>query len=367
MTGQRTLALEIDGVFTGQPAGADPLDIRDHADWGDPLLELDPAIVGARIVERVGQPFVAWRSWEADASRAELVFLQTETIPGQFAPAIRTPKGPLVLTRELEIGPDDQWLVIAAARGENGGDDPQIEVRFNGALAARFSLPRGRATPAEPRPLAVSLAALQTMAPVKASLEIRQLAGKRAAPVEYLGIAIGAQLPTLFPLFEDSGALQAIDAMDAGLARVDAGDRYSGARSLRLVPDGRFRLALAEPIRVRAEPKWGEARFVRFAVRKSGGGRLALEFEDARPRSVDARYDLGRGRPAYGEATRVWQENLPDKWTVITRDLYADFGEIDVKSLVVGAPDGESAHLDHVYLARERRDLDVLDALIKKQ
>jgi hypothetical protein len=39
----RKLVLQIDAVLTGQPRGADPLDIRDHANWCDPVLQFDTA------------------------------------------------------------------------------------------------------------------------------------------------------------------------------------------------------------------------------------------------------------------------------------------------------------------------------------
>src|SRR4029079_7231835 len=107
------------------------------------------------------------------------------------------------------------------------------------------------------------------------------------------------------------------------------------------------------------EPKWGEARFVRLAVRKAGGGRVAVELEGSKPRDEPARYDLGAGPPSYGKAIRIRQEPLSNEWIVVTRDLYADFGEMDVKSLVVGCEDGEAALIDHVYLGRTRADFDL--------
>ena len=38
--GQKHLVLQVDPAHDGRPAGTDPLDIRDHADWFDPMLEL---------------------------------------------------------------------------------------------------------------------------------------------------------------------------------------------------------------------------------------------------------------------------------------------------------------------------------------
>jgi hypothetical protein len=44
----RKLVLQTDAVLTGQPRGADPLDIRDHTNWCDPLLEIDTANTNLR-------------------------------------------------------------------------------------------------------------------------------------------------------------------------------------------------------------------------------------------------------------------------------------------------------------------------------
>ena len=152
-------------------------------------------------------------------------------------------------------------------------------------------------------------------------------------------------------LIEDEGLPRAIEPGQSGTAAMTRDDRYSGRRSLRLTPAGRFRVELSDAVPVRAAPRWGEARFLQVAIRKQGGGRVALEVEDAKPRDEPARYDLGRGRPSYGAAVRIFQDELPGDWILVTRDLYADFGNMDVKSLVVGCPDGEAALIDHVYLA----------------
>ena len=118
-------------------------------------------------------------------------------------------------------------------------------------------------------------------------------------------------------------------------------------------PAGRWRIEFTSSIRVREKPAWGEARFMRFAIRKQGGGRVAIELDDRQPRDRPARYDLGRGQPSFGSAVRVWDDALPNDWVVITRDLFADFGNVDARALIVGCEDGEAASIDHVYLARQ--------------
>ncbi|MFT5527379.1 MAG: hypothetical protein ACI9HK_005361, partial [Pirellulaceae bacterium] len=58
------------------------------------------------------------------------------------------------------------------------------------------------------------------------------------------------------------------------------------------------------------------------------------------------------GKPPYGIARRSWPMPLPDDWIVITRDLFADYGELNVTGLTLHVPAGGHAFVDHVFLAR---------------
>ncbi len=42
--------------------------------------------------------------------------------------------------------------------------------------------------------------------------------------------------------------------------------------------------------------------------------------------------------------------SLPTGWSVITRDLYADFGEFTLTGLALAPVDGDFALFDHIYL-----------------
>jgi hypothetical protein len=358
----RTITLSIDAMIENRPRGADPLEIRDHVNWCDPIVELDLAFVQSEIERRLDRRFVAWRGWTVKSDAAaglEVSLRANDAIPGSFEPAIRATNRPLVLRRELMPGQSDNWLVIAATRAERQAIEPKIEVYIDGNKVQEFVVPSGGGDLKEVRPLVVPLSAYRGAIPKAVTIEIRQLAEKAASPVEYWAIVITEQLPTLQRLLEDDATPIAADAPADGTAVMVASGSYSGQRALRLTPNGRFRIDLSTVVPVRATPSWGEARFIRLAVRKTGGGRFAIELDDARPRDEPARYDLGSGPPAYGKAVRIWSEPLPEEWIVITRDLYADFGNIDVSGLVVGCPDGESALIDHVYLARSRADLDL--------
>lgn len=366
LNGKSAVVLQIDPLLAGKPAGADPLDIRDHADWCDPVLELDAAAVQTQLDRRLAQRFEAWRDWEAlaaDDAGLELTYFRDDRRPppGEVFAAVRVKQRPLVLRRELTIHPSDQWLVIAATR-LNRGQEPLLEVRIGGEAVAELRVPERQTDPSDNKPLAISLAGYAADQPRKVLVEIRQSPAPDSGFVNYRSIAAVEHLPTLFRVVEEQAKLTPIEAGQTGTAEIIADDRHYGIRALRVTSSGQFRLELSQPILIRERPLWGEARFIRFAVKKQGGGRASLEIEDGQGREQPARYDLGPGLPSYGSATRIWQDNLPKDWVVLTRDLFADFGNLDAKALIVGAPDGEAMFLDHVYLARNPSDFDLIPA-----
>ncbi|MCI0359653.1 MAG: trypsin-like peptidase domain-containing protein [Planctomycetaceae bacterium] len=358
--GPKRIVLQVDPVAQGRPAGTDPLEIRDHADWCDPLLDLDPTAVQTEFDKRIAHRFPAWRDWtvrpigastlteagvEVTAQRNE-----RRPLPGSFHQAIQAKARSLAISKRLTIGPRDQWLLVAATRSFSRGQEPKLEVRIGGEAVAEFTIPERQHETDENRPLAVSLAAYCQSKPVEIDVEIRQLAAADSAPVEYRAIETAEQLPTLHRLFEEQEPAPA----DAAIVE---DDRHAGTRSLKLATGKEFRWPLAEPIRIRERPAWGEFRFLRFAVRKLGGGQATLAFEAADQRDQPRRYDLGQGPPAFGGATRVWPD-LGNEWVVVTRDLYADFGNFDVQAVLLGAPGGDAVLFDHFYFARGHFDLD---------
>jgi S1-C subfamily serine protease len=345
----RSLVMEVDPLMAGYPPGADPLDIRDFANWCEPLLELDPAAVERELASRLPERFIAWRQWafgpqkQSASANVRLAFQADGAIPGSFEPALFVSGGPMILRREVEMTEQNRWLVIAASRLTALGAEPQLEVRVGGAVAGTFALPVERAYSPEMRPLVVDLSAYRRLNAARLPVEIRQLPAERAPPAQYWSVEITPQLPTLYQLpLEPARAL----ALGSDLGR----------QTLHLAAGGRYRIELPEPLRVRAAPRWGEARFLRLAVKKQGGGRVAIELEDEQPRERPPRYDLGQGEPSYGGANRVFHQQLPDDWVAVTRDLFVDFGNIDLKAIVIGCPDGQSVEIGQLDLATTQAD-----------
>jgi len=374
------LIIELDQMHAGRPAGADPLDIRDHLNLADGWLEIDSALVQQEIAGRWPQQFFAWKNWDvativnADPAKREFLISQErrnlERREEGFHAGVAMKDKPLVLSRELTISPSDQWLVVAAARLRNQGPPSKMEVRIAGRLAAEFEVPELRSHPNETVPLVVSLQPYQKPGQQTLLVEIRQLAGPAdASPVRWRAIYTSERAPQSHLLYEDGSQLTAVPAVapsGSSQATFTTADRFAGRGSLQLKGNGLFRLGLNTALSIRERPEWGEYRFVRFAVRrpqkqkKDEKGRFALEFEASAPGRRPYRLDTGKGKPAFESAVRVWDGDLPEHWIVITRDLFADFGAFEIRDVLLSCFEGDSVGIDHIYLGRSPGDLDRL-------
>ncbi len=371
----QTLIVELDQVHQGRPAGADPLDIRDHVNLADGWLELDPVAVQRELERRLPERFTAWKDWQVTPTRNSAPLPAREIIASQerrtldrseegFLPTIAMKDRPLVLAREITIQPSDNWLVIAAARVRPQGPAPKLEVRIEGQPAAEFDVPDLRPDVNETPPLAVSLRPYQRSTPQSLRVEIRQLPGAAdAAPLRWRAIFTASQLPTACELYEDA-PVPAAESANQGTINLITADRFSGRGSLQMTGVGVYRLGLQAAHLIRERPQWGEYRFARFAVRRpqkqKEKGRLAIEFEPAIVKPRPYRLDTGKGKPAFDSAVRVWDGELPEHWIVITRDLFADFGEFEIRDVRLSCFEGEGVAVDHIYLGRSPGDLDRL-------
>jgi S1-C subfamily serine protease len=360
----RQLILQVDAAHQGRPAGADPLDVRDMADWLDPVIELDPAGLQAEVAKRGVRQFAAWRDWQVSLQPDDVVqwndyWNELDGAVGDFRLGVASRKSPIALRRELNLGTSDNWLVVFVNRAGSSGAPPRLEVRIAGEPVAEYEVPfRQRGSEDHP-PLALSLVNYKG-ANKPIDIEIRQLPSPENSYVDWRGIAVVEQLPHLYRAFEDQGVFTAIDGEQTGAARLFAEERYYGTHCVQVTPAGQFQLKFEQPVAIRERPAWGEFRHIRFAVRKVGDGRVSLEVNRAGQPERPARYDAGKGEPVGGSATRLWDSNLPNQWIVLTRDLYADFGAFDATGLTLQAPDGEYALVDHVYLARRQEDFNLI-------
>ena len=157
-------------------------------------------------------------------------------------------------------------------------------------------------------------------------------------------------------LFEDSGRFDAVASADRSKIKLISDDRHAGKHALRVAPGGEYRMALGRIIAIRAKPIEGEFRYIRFAFRKYGSGQVSLSLGHVGSRIRPCRYEAGKGTPTAPVAQSVWAIDLPPEWIVLDRDIFGDFGRLDLTALSIACGGGGHVVLDHVYLARTPAD-----------
>jgi hypothetical protein len=168
-------------------------------------------------------------------------------------------------------------------------------------------------------------------------------------------------------VFEDDAEFVAQLKEGDGEATLETAAKFTGSASIKVTPGQKLNPALPNlGVKIRRNPGPGEYRFLTFAWRKKGGSLICLQLNhDGKwgpnddETAATFRYDAGSGEESYGAALRV-DVNLPTDFVVVTRDLYADFGEFTLNGLAFSPQDGEHALFDHIYLGRSPRDFDLV-------
>ena len=136
-----------------------------------------------------------------------------------------------------------------------------------------------------------------------------------------------------------------------------AADRFSGATALKVAGYQRCRETLAGwSYPVVGDPRPGEYRYLRVAWKKPEGTGVMLQLCAG---GVDwGRYFAGTNLVGFYPALQV-DPQVPREWTVVTRDLFTDFGRVPftLTGMAFTSMDGH-ALFDHVYLGRTIADLD---------
>jgi hypothetical protein len=166
-------------------------------------------------------------------------------------------------------------------------------------------------------------------------------------------------------IFEDQPEIVANLNQGNGQISLVNDDKYSGTAAVKVTPDQRYNPSLPGlAVKIREQPGLGEYRFVSFAWKKKGGSQICFQFNhdgnwgptDGNP-AHKFRYHAGPGPECFGGSLAV-DSKLPDGWTLVTRDLYADFGEFTLTGIALSPIDGDYALFDHIYLARQASDFE---------
>lgn len=196
-------------------------------------------------------------------------------------------------------------------------------------------------------------------------------AAARSQPVPVsVTLTPGEKPPAEKPLeiFEDDEKFIAALNQGGGMITAD-GEKHSGKVALRVTPDQKFNPKMpGVEFKIREVPGPGEYRYLRFAWRKKQGNLICLQLAhdgmfgpggNSRE-GAKFRYHSGPGGEPFGGSVLV-DGKLPNKYVVVTRDLFADFGEFTLTGFSFSAIDGQSAYFDGLYLGRTPSDFELIE------
>jgi hypothetical protein len=360
------MVLQVDAVIEDRPAGADPLDIRDRANWLDPLVEFDPAPLNQQLAIHGAAPMFCWQGWQATLEAGgkwewSNHFATPIGTAGEYRRAVRVTGEPLKLTSTQTRNDRARWLVLDAARLPPTSRPARVAVRV-GTEHQEFDLPVYDAGRMDLRPIIVPLVEAGSSTGTEVDLEIRQYPSDSA--VLWRALCIAEQHPLVYCILEEPDT-KLPETLGQGTTRVDRQERYAGRASLQIsavASPAQWQWRARESIVIRERPQLGEYRFLRLALRQSPATGLKLVMDNAasgRP----CIFETGPGRSTDPSVRRLTTQDSSDKWLVITRDLYGDFGNLELTGLSVQVPTGATAWIDHFYLARTQNDFELIPAL----
>ncbi len=174
----------------------------------------------------------------------------------------------------------------------------------------------------------------------------------------FLRQSLTASSPPVLVLFDDDPRFPALLAEGDGVAHLVSDDCYRGSASLAIQPPQRFSAALPGwqyPIVEKPGP--GEYRYLRFAWKQPDGLGVMIELAAAGQWPAA---DVPLHRYFAGQNTTPWQATCispdrPTQWTVVTRDLWQDFGPFTLTGMAPTALGGE-ALFDSIQLLRTLGD-----------
>src|SRR4051794_34984877 len=146
---------------------------------------------------------------------------------------------------------------------------------------------------------------------------------------------------------------------DPGQGYVERFEVYSGTSAVKIVPMQRFHPNIPGwKYRIVEKPAGpDEYRYLRFAWKSHGCVGTMLQLHDANDWSL--RYTAGADVPGWG--SKLVAPAAPARWVIVTRDLFADFGQRTITGIALTAFGGEAAYFDHIYFGRTVEELDRID------
>jgi hypothetical protein len=346
---------------------------------GEPQAKPDQQEITANILVPASLPR---RPWDL-VLIADLLAADNKTVVSSIATPVRTlsPLNPLQI--ELTSAPTAEGKAGAGETGKLTGKIERVPAFKRPIVVTLENLPKGYSAPQVFVPADQNRFELSLTFPFGSKpTEIKdaKLIGL-SAPVSVnsvrsnavsvnIKITPGEKPSAERPLevFEDDEKFVALLTEGSGRAVPENRDKFSGQTCLRINGDQKFATKLPNlGIKVRENPGPGEVRYIRFAWKKQGGNTICLQLNHdstwgpggSGREGAKFRYHAGPGSECYGGAV-VIDSKIPTKFEVVTRDLFADFGEFTLDGLGFSAVDGQAALFDHIYLGRSLADFELL-------
>ena len=349
--------LQVDPLIANRPAGADPLEIRDTTNWLQPTLQLATTPLALQLRQRYPRQIKAWQGWNlvketANDMRYKRVWTDAAAPAGRFLTGVVAAEKPFTLTAEKKPTARARWLVVGASRSATTDNPPQLEIHVDGQLVTTASVPLRADRQQTLPPIAIRL---QPSAGKSTSrrFKIRQLPSADRVPVVWHSIQLADQLPTRYEWLDEPAAAALANPQLPWTSQ----DHYTGTHAVQVTSAETVELTPSQPLPIRQFPQWGEYRFLRFALKTSAGGRVFLEMRTTAEGTPLVGYLAGPSEPIRAPFRQVWKEPLPDRWLVITRDLFRDFGACHLSRLTLRVEEGGPVAIDHIYLSSRTEDL----------
>lgn len=114
---------------------------------------------------------------------------------------------------------------------------------------------------------------------------------------------------------------------------------------------------------IRENPGPGQYRYLTFAWVKWGEGQIGIKLDvdsksaQQKGRKYDFTYTAGQSQDIINQLSGLSLGKQPGQWTVMTRDLWKDFGNVTLTGLTFYCMDRRDAGFDEIFLARTQDDL----------
>jgi hypothetical protein len=384
----KTLVLRADMARDNRPANADPFDIRDVTNWCAPTLQLDPLLLAKEVATAQRQQKDLLPGWtlndvDAGSMLTKSVFDATDSRDLRFRRVLRTMDRFVIASRTMKIGSEHRWLSLAISRFAENTAASTVQIKVDGRSAGEFDVPL-RQGPVDPEPILVPVDDFQGRT---IQLEAVLYSPTETSYVDWRGLALTAERPGVRQLYEDEDRVIETLRADRRIVEAVTDPVYSGKHSLKVEPGIAAAAQLYDtPASVVELPKLGQYRYLVFAWKGTGDrlvlrlaheGRLGTSIAEgligrgvprARPkrRWIEDRglrygfsYDIGSQKPDDLPPLRL-ERNVPKDWRFESRDLFGDFGSMQLTGFAVECAEGGTGYFDHLYLARTPQDVDAL-------